>query len=70
MRTQAELTTIWDDIGRGAYGTDPNTRKPTKVVDSATEQVMSVPTPDGHGLEHYSRRQEGDWEKTKYVGQS
>jgi hypothetical protein len=50
MRTQSEITEIWDAIGQGRYGNDPAIRKPRRVVDDAVEQVLSIPTEDGIGL--------------------
>jgi hypothetical protein len=69
MRTQSGITEIWDAIGQGEYGNDPTASRPRRVVDDAVEQVLSIPTEDGTGLEHFSRKPGGIWEPTRYVGQ-
>ena len=69
MKTQSEITEIWDAIGEGKYGNDPAASKPRRVVDDDVEQVLSIPTDDGEALEHYSRKPGGTWEPTRYVGQ-
>ena len=69
MKTQIELTDIWDAIGAGKYGTDPADSRPRRVVDDANEQVMSIPTGDGTALDDYSRTPGGLWEPTRYTRQ-
>jgi hypothetical protein len=68
MRSQKELHDVWDAIENKKYGQDPSVRKPEKIIDDAVEQVMGVPTEDGLGLDHYSRKPGGDWSITPFVG--
>ena len=70
MYSQAELDRIWDNISNGTYGDDPAIKKPTKIVDDESEQVLHIPHTDGFEASDYRRKPGGSWEIAPTVGKT
>jgi len=59
MKTENELTKIWDSIGMGTYADMELKNQPRRVVDDSTEHVMVIPTLSGP--ESYARKPGEPW---------